>query len=103
MSEIEIDVVHPNSIKNKMKSVQPEDTNFIKCSNCEKKLAQIFEQSLSDKVFYKLVVECPFCKDKSFSRDIKGKVGIHPCAGVGFINIETNDITMTNLYKTCKV
>ena len=95
--------INENSLEKKTKIVRPDETTYIKCSNCEKRLVCIAPHKLSDKVFYKLVVECPFCKDKSFEYDIKGTMGIRPCDGVALVDIERDDEKMTNFYRTTRV
>jgi hypothetical protein len=87
----------------KTKIVRPDETDIIKCSNCNKELVQIHVTKLSSEAFYKMVVECPFCKDKSWEYDIKGRVGVRPCAGVALINIDKNDQKMINYYRTEKL
>lgn len=87
-------------IEHKTNIIRPNETTYIKCSNCSKNLICIAPHKLADKTFYKMVVECPFCGDKSFEYDVKGTVGVRPCEGVGLVDIKRDDKKMTNLYKT---
>lgn len=54
----------------------------IKCSNCEKKLLILPSYLDSEEVLYKLVVDCPFCGDKSFELDIRGPLKYYPAENV---------------------
>ena len=86
---------------NKGKIIRPNETSDIRCSNCDKKLAIINVNKISQTSLYELQVECPFCKDKSWKIDIDGKLAIRPADGVVFIDILTDDLSV--LYKTEKV
>jgi hypothetical protein len=52
----------------------------IKCSNCSKPLMSVMmDPSINDpatgKPFvWKLTATCPYCKDKSFPHDVRGKI-----------------------------
>ena len=78
----------PNNIQTKSQIIRPDETSFIRCSNCNKDLVQIVNKKISGEIFYKMVVKCPFCGDKSWEVEIKGKVGVHPCAGVTLTDIK---------------
>lgn len=82
--------------------VRPSDVETIKCSNCEKALAHINIMKLSKDSFYKVVIRCPFCGDKSFAKEINGKLNIHTANGVVLTNVERDESTLTTIYKTEK-
>jgi hypothetical protein len=82
--------------------IRPNETEFIKCSNCNKDLLQIVNKKISGETFYKMVVQCPFCGDKSWETEVKGKVGIHPCAGVALTYINEKGILVTYLTEKTK-
>ncbi len=64
--------------------------NFvIKCSNCDKELAEITSTPCG---YYKnIVVTCPFCFDRSFQVKIDGHYNVFVPDGVEIMDLEDDD------------
>ena len=56
---------------------QSEPTKYrfaeIACSNCRKSLGAVVEKNLDPSIKTRLIINCPFCGDKSFMKEIVGK------------------------------
>lgn len=72
--------------------VVPDQTEFIKCSACNKKLMRVVKQDKSGDEQFKLVVECCWCGDKSFPLSVYRSLNYIP---------EPN-LLMTNLKEDVK-
>lgn len=77
-----------------------ENTKFIKCSNCSKQLMRISNQKIGPDLLFNLVVNCPFCKDKSFIEPIYGPLNYIPADKVKIKDTKTDGNKITFL--TCK-
>ena len=52
--------------------IKGENTEWITCSNCNKKLLRTPSNQSGTVVLYNIYIDCPFCGDKSFDFPIKG-------------------------------
>ena len=66
----------------KLTIVKNKNTEDIPCSNCGKVLMKVFEQDKDSSTLYKVVVNCPFCGDKSFEKEVHGIFRALPGEGV---------------------
>ena len=83
---------------NNLTVVKPEETEFIRCSACNKPLLRIFEKTKGQQELYKLIVSCCYCSDQSFARGVFGEFSMLPADGVCLGNVDINDnLKMTKL------
>jgi len=67
---------------------EPELT-VIKCSACGQKLIELFV--VGDGPTSQLIVECPFCGDRSFKVSVRGAFKFAACDNVEITNIQYGD------------
>lgn len=74
--------------------ITPDNASIIRCSNCRKSLMTLYEKETSGKLTCKIIVQCPFCNDASFAKEIYGMMRYIPAAGVQLKNKvdEPNDV-----------
>ena len=85
------------------KVIKVNETQTIKCSNCE---ADLFRVAVKDAIgvdFYKVVVECPFCNDKSFQYKVEGLFRWIPLDKVVVTNMLTDDQLNVVTFQTQRV
>lgn len=68
-------------------------TTTIKCSNCGQALASIWVMRPNLDIQSKIIAECCFCGDKSFTVEIKGQFATGHVDGVVMIENILEDIT----------
>jgi hypothetical protein len=61
-------------LNNKCEIIKKTETDSIKCSNCKKELLIVHQSKIFETPLYSIVVQCPFCNDKSYNYEIKGDV-----------------------------
>jgi hypothetical protein len=67
-----------------------DQTTNIKCSNCNKSLMIFYASGeKSEQPLFDLIVDCPFCKDRSFSHRIYNIMKYKMADGVAPGNTET--------------
>lgn len=83
---------HEIRLDNKCPIINVANTEVIRCSNpsCKKLLLRIKHTPISDSVLYKLIVECPYCHDKSYEFAVKGEFNYIVKDGLQIIKVEEN-------------
>ena len=66
--------------------IEDGDKEFISCSSCRRQLVEIWMVRPDAPLTTEMVVECPFCGDKSFKKTIKGQY----CLG----HLESREVLM---------
>lgn len=66
--------------------------NYLTCSNCKKKLVDLWVTNAGLDRSFKYRANCPYCGDKSFEKTIKGGVAV---AGIYKEIDEDNDVALT--------
>lgn len=96
--------INENAIKEKSKVIQRDELSTIKCSNCNKPLLNYVIDKLFKENLYSIVVDCPFCKDKSFALEINGAFKYIPLLDntVRILDVETDEKTKTVRVRTTK-
>jgi hypothetical protein len=82
--------------------VTPDQTQFLKCSACNKPILRIFEKTKTSTELYKIVAKCPFCSDSSFPKSIYGEIGFLPADGVALGNVSVDDENKLTTFHTSK-
>lgn len=69
------------------------DCDVVKCSNCNKDLMIVKGKDTKKDFVSKIQVDCPFCGDHSYLKEIKGTFLYNPALGVKLKSVEQkNDV-----------
>ena len=81
-------------IESTLSIVKPEDTQFVKCSNCNKPLLRLLADKTGAEVLFTVVVDCVYCSDRSWATPIYGTLRYIPADGVQLKNVvnEANNV-----------
>ncbi len=80
-------------MNNKCEIVPPGEVENIKCSGCNKTLLIVRHKRIFQDRMYSLVVECPFCMDKSFEYEVHGELAMIYPEGVKPLKQQENEKT----------
>ena len=94
--------INENSLGNS-KVIKLNETQTIKCSNCNADLLRIAVKNTVGVENYKFVVECPFCDDKSFQYKVEGLFRWIPLDKVVVTNMLTDDQLNVVTFQTQRV
>jgi len=87
-------VIHENALNKEVNKVTVDQTDFIKCSACNRNLMRVAEGKKIEGILYNVCVSCP-CGDKSFSREVRGDFPAIPGEGLRMMNLVQDDKTNT--------
>jgi hypothetical protein len=62
--------------------VNADEVTKVKCSNCNKELMFLYEKEKSGNPLFKLKVDCCYCSDTSYLKEIYGVMRFLPADGV---------------------
>jgi len=82
--------------------ITPEQTEFLRCSSCDKPILRIYEKVKSSTKLYQIVAACCFCGDKTFPKNVYGEFNFMPADGVSLGDVKVDDVNKITTFLTSR-